>query len=156
VIAPARILAVDPGKSGAWACIEGARGWGEVLDTTDAASLAAAIREQAPQLVAIEVGTGRGGPITSRVAVAGIARAVGVAEGVVVALGFPLVRVAPKDWQAVAFRGHGKPATYADRKRLSLRLARERWPGAGLVKAKDQAIADALWVAALASNGAKA
>ena len=62
-------------------------------------------------------------------------------------MALPLVRVQPREWQRVAFAGQVKPASYADRKRLSLRLARERWPGARLDRVKDSGLADALWIA---------
>jgi len=47
----------------------------------------------------------------------------------------------------VAFAARAKPKTYTERKRLSLRLARERWPGARLDRVKDSGLADALWIA---------
>ncbi len=148
------VAAIDPGVAGAVAFLdtETGGGWGEILDTTDAVALAELLRVQAPGTVAIEVPVGRGGPVTSRAAQASLWRAIGCAEGVVLALGLPLVRVQPKEWQRLAFAGRTKPTTYPERKRHALRLARERWPGARLDRVKDSGLADALWVAYAAAT----
>lgn len=141
--------AVDPGVSGAVAFLDTqtGRGWGEVLDTTDGAALAEVLRAQAPGAVGIEVPVGRPPHTGGFVQISRQWRAIGCAEGVVLALGLPLVRVQPREWQRLAFAGRAKPESYVERKRLSLRLARERWPGAQLDRAKDSGLADALWIA---------
>jgi hypothetical protein len=144
------VAAVDPGVSGAVAFLDTRTGggWGEVLDTTDGTALAEVLRAHAPATVAIEVPVGRPPHTGGYAQVSKQWRAIGCAEGIVLALGFPLVRVQPKDWQRLAFAGQAKPGSYAERKRLSLRLARERWPSARLDRQKDSGLADALWVAA--------
>jgi hypothetical protein len=141
--------AIDPGVQGAVAFLDTATGqaWGETLDTGDATALAELLRAQAPARVAVEVPVGRPPQTGGYAQISRQWRAIGCAEGVVLALGLPLVRVQPREWQRAAFAGQAKPASYAERKRLSLRLARERWPGAHLARAKDSGLADALWIA---------
>lgn len=148
------VAAVDPGVAGAVAFLDTRTGggWGEVLDTTDGSSLADVLRAQAPGTVAIEVPVGRPPHTGGWKQISQQWRAIGVAEGVVLALGLPLVRMQPKDWQRLAFAGRTKPKTYAERKRHALRLARERWPGAHLDRAKDSGLADALWIAATVAS----
>ena len=145
------IAAVDPGAQGAVAFLDTrtGEGFGEILDTSDGVALAEFLRTHAPRTVGVEVPVGRP-PKTGGFAQISVQwRGIGCAEGVVLALGLPLVRVQPREWQQVAFAGRAKPKTYADRKRLSLRLARERWPGACLDRAKDGGLADALWIASV-------
>ena len=143
------IAAIDPGAQGALAFYDTATGdgWGEVLATDDGATLAELLRAQTPQAVGIEVPVGRPPKTGGWKQISRQWRAIGCAEGVVLALGLPLVRVQPKAWQSIAFTGRAKPKCYAARKRLSLRLARERWPGAQLDRVKDSGLADALWIA---------
>ena len=147
--------AVDPGAEGAVAFIDTrtGHGWGEPVDTTDAGSLADLLRAQAPATVGVEVPVGRPPRTGGYAQISQQWRAIGCAEGVVLALGLPLVRVRPQQWQRVAFCARAKPETYAERKRLSLRLARERWPSAKLDRAKDSGLADALWIAHVVSQG---
>jgi hypothetical protein len=149
------VAAVDPGVAGAVAFLDtrSGSGWGEILDTTDGVALAELLRAQTPGTVAIEVPVGRPPHTGGYAQVSKQWRAIGCAEGIVLALGLPLVRVQPKDWQRVAFAGQAKPESYAERKRLSLRLARERWPGARLDRVKDSGLADALWVALAVASG---
>jgi hypothetical protein len=146
--------AIDPGREGAVAFIDAAtgRGWGEGLDTTDAGALAELLRAHAPQAVGVEVPVGRPPNTGGYAQISQQWRAIGCAEGVVLAIGLPLLRVRPQQWQQVAFCARAKPANYAERKRLSLRLARERWPGAHLDRMKDSGVADALWIAYLVSR----
>jgi hypothetical protein len=143
------VAAVDPGVAGAAAFLDTqtGKGWGEVVDTTDGTALAEILRAQSPVSVGIEVPVGRPPHTGGYAQISRQWRAIGCAEGIVLALGLPLVRVQPREWQSVAFAGRAKPETYAERKRLSLRLARERWPGAHLDRMKDSGLADALWVA---------
>lgn len=143
------VAAVDPGVAGAAAFLDTKTGdgWGEILDTTDGAALAELLRAQAPTVVGIEVPVGRPPHTGGYAQISRQWRAIGCAEGIVLALGLPLERVQPRAWQFLAFAGQAKPASYAERKRLSLRLARERWPGARLDRVKDSGLADALWVA---------
>lgn len=149
------VAAVDPGVAGAAAFLDTKTGvgWGEILDTTDGAALAELLRAQAPGVVGIEVPVGRPPHTGGYAQISRQWRAIGCAEGIVLALGLPLERVQPRAWQLVAFAGQAKPASYAERKRLSLRLARERWPGARLDRVKDSGLADALWVALAVANG---
>lgn len=144
------VAAVDPGVAGAVAFLDThtGRAWGEILDTTDGASLAEILRAQEPGVVGIEVPVGRPPHTGGYAQISRQWRAIGCAEGSVLALGLPLVRVQPKAWQRLAFAGRTKPKTYAERKRHALRLARERWPGAHLDRVKDSGLADALWIAA--------
>lgn len=141
--------AVDPGAEGAVAFLDTrtGHGWGEPVDTSDATALADLLRAQAPAMVAVEVPVGRPPKTGGYAQISRQWRAIGCAEGVVMALGLPLVRLRPQEWQHVAFSGRARPESYAERKRLSLRLARERWPGAHLDRAKDSGLADALWIA---------
>ncbi len=143
------IAAVDPGVAGAAAFLDThtGEGFGEVLDTTDAVVLAEMLRAHAPGAVGIEVPVGRPPHTGGYAQISRQWRAIGCGEGVVLALGLSLIRVQPREWQRLAFAGRAKPKTYVERKRLSLRLARERWPSARLDRAKDSGLADALWVA---------
>jgi hypothetical protein len=157
------VAAIDPGANGAIACIDDATGvgWAEPMDTTDGAALADHFRANIGttngtyRLVAVEVPTGRPPKTGGWRQISQQWRAIGCAEGVVLALGLPLVRVRPQDWQRVAFAGHAKPDSYAERKCLSLRLARERWPGAHLDRVKDSGLAEALWIAYVAGHSAR-
>ncbi len=141
--------AIDPGAQGAVAFFDTrtGQGWGETLDTSDATALAELQRARVPVHVAVEIPVGRPPHTGGYAQISRQWRSIGCAEGVVMALCLPLIRVRPQDWQRVAFAGRAKPATYAERKRLSLRLARERWPDARLDRAKDSGLADALWIA---------
>lgn len=148
------LCGVDPGRSGAVGFLRGAEAWGELLDTTDGSALADLILSAGPSVVAVEVPAGRPPQHGGWRSIAQQWRAIGVVEGVVLARGIPLVRVSPVQWQAEAFRGSKKPKDYAGRKSLSLRRARERFPGARLDRVKDGALADALWIALTAEGGA--
>lgn len=149
------VAAIDPGAEGGLAFLDTRTGnaWAEPTDTCDGVALAELLRAQAPGIVAVEVPVGRPPHTGGYAQISAQWRSVGCAEGVVMALGLPLVRIQPKVWQRVAFAGRAKPASYTERKRLSLRLARERWPGARLDRAKDSGLADALWVAFVVSRG---
>ena len=148
------VAAVDPGVTGAVAFIDlrTLEGWGESVDTTDAVTLAEVLRTHTPFVVGLEVPGGRPPHTGGWKQISQQWRAIGVAEGVVLALGLPLVRVQPKEWQRLAFAGRTKPKTYAERKRHALRMARERWPGALLDRMKDSGLADALWIALTVSR----
>lgn len=148
------VAAIDPGVAGSVAFLDTRtdQGHGEVLDTTDGAALADALLAQAPTRVAIEVPVGRPPHTGGWRQISQQWRAIGCAEGVVLALGLSLVRVQPKEWQRVAFAGRAKPKSYAERKRHALRMARERWPSARLDRAKDSGLADALWIAVAAAS----
>lgn len=148
------VAGCDPGLAGAVAFIDtsGGEAWGEVLDTTDGGALAELLGAHAPRMLALEVPVGRPPGTGGYAQISRQWRAIGCAEGVALALRIPLMRVGPQQWQRVAFCSRAQPKTYAERKRLSLRLARERWPGARLDRAKDSGLADALWLAFLASR----
>ena len=148
------IAAIDPGAAGAVAFLDVQTGeaFGDVVDTSDGAALAELLRAQAPRIVGIEVPVGRPPKTGGFAQLTKQWRAIGCAEGVVLALGIPLVRIQPQQWQRAAFAGRAKPKSYAERKRLSLRLARERWPGARLDRIKDSGLADALWMALVVSR----
>ena len=148
------IAAIDPGTVGAVAFLATKTGeaFGEIIDTSDGIALAELLRAQAPRVVGIEVPVGRPPKTGGFAQLTKQWRAIGCAEGVVLALGLPLVRIQPQEWQRVAFAGRAKPKSYAERKRLSLRLARERWPGARLDRVKDSGLADALWMALVVSQ----
>ncbi len=148
------VAAVDPGLAGGVAFLDTrtGQGFGEILDTTDAVALAEVLRAHAPSAVGIEVPVGRPPHTGGYAQISRQWRAIGCSEGVVLALGLPLVRVQPKEWQRLAFAGRTKPKTYAERKRHALRLARERWPGAQLDRVKDNGLADALWIAAVVAS----
>ena len=149
------VAAVDPGVEGAVAFLDTRTGHahGETLDTGDAVALAEVLRAGTPDVVAIELPVCRPPKTGGYAQISRQWRAIGTAEGVVMALRLPLARVDPKAWQRVAFAGRAKPESYAERKRLSLRLARERWPGAGLDRAKDSGLADALFMALTVASG---
>lgn len=151
------VAAVDPGVAGAVAFLDTRTGggWGEILDTTDGSALAEVLRAQAPGTVAIEVPVGRPPHTGGWKQISQQWRGIGVAEGVVLALGLPLVRVQPREWQRLAFAGRTKPNAYAERKRHALRLARERWPSAHLDRVKDSGLADALWIAAAVAHAGR-
>jgi hypothetical protein len=148
------VAAIDPGVQGGIAFLNMKTGeaFGETIDTTDAPALADLLRAHAPRTVGVEVPIGRPPKTGGYAQLTRQWRSVGCAEGVVMALGLPLVRIQPQQWQRLAFAGHAKPKTYAERKRLSLRLARERWPGARMDRAKDSGLADALWMALAVSR----
>jgi hypothetical protein len=148
------ICGIDPGASGGVAFIDTDTlgGWGELIDTTDARTLATYIAAHEVAAVGVEVPTGRPPQTGGWKQISQQWRAIGCAEGVVLALGLPLVRITPASWQKLAFAGRATPKAYLDRKRLALRLARERWPGATHSRAKDSGIADALWIAATTSR----
>lgn len=149
-------VGVDPGLHGALAVIDGGSAYGELVDTTDGTAirhLLAAIEASASDiLVGVEVPVGRPPQRGGWKQISGQWRAIGVAEGVVMGMGLPLVRVVPKTWRALVDKRQPKGETYEEGKKRVLAAARQRWPQASLARAKDQPIADALYIA-LAAKG---
>jgi len=145
------VLGVDPGKTGAVAWINGPHVGGAIVDTGDPSRLVEVLAEPAAALgvsrllVAIEMVRSR--PGEGRPASFSFGASWGCARGVCMGLGLPTVLVPPTQWVALALRGKGRPKERGARKRAILSAARERWPWVELSRVKDQAVADALWIA---------
>ena len=126
------VAAVDPGVEGAVAFLDTRTGsaHGETLDTGDAVALAEVLRAGAPDVVAIEVPVGRPPKTGGYAQISRQWRAIGTAEGVVMALRLPLVRVDHKAWQRLAFAGRAKPEGpgYPGSRRVLIRVARPEYP----------------------------
>lgn len=124
---PKITLGIDPGASGALALLDGDR----LIDVTDmpvimvkgrarvmASGVVDCITEAKPDQIALEdVGAMPGQGVTSMF---GFGRSVGVLEGVIAALGYPLVMVRPATWKRAA----GVPADKDAARLMATRL----WP----------------------------
>ena len=149
-------VGIDPGKRGGLGFLDGGHAWGDWVDTTDGSAIRVHLRdlEAKDVIVGIEVPVGRPPQHGGWKQISQQWRAIGVAEGVVMGLGLPLVRVSPKDWRRLVEIRQPKNETYEQGKKRVLAAARQRWPQAGLDRVKDQPIADALYIAAsLAGKG---
>lgn len=127
-----KILAVDPGVTGAWAMIEGRR-LTQVFDLEvnsvgstnqiDAASFKAVLREYTPNVVVIE--DNRANSINGSKANYSMGLSMGIVLGVAMGSGFAVGRLKPIEWQRTLGLG-GVPA--AQRKDAHRARARELWP----------------------------
>jgi len=142
-------IGIDPGSTGAVAFLRGDEAWGEVMDTKDGAGVADLIRSQLREgfrvHAAIEKVHSMPGNAASSMFKFG--EAFGVPKGVLQALQIPLSLVSPKDWNDRAFRDRKRPKAKQERKEAARVAATELWPAASLTRKKDQAVAEALWMA---------
>lgn len=159
---PTLAVGVDPGASGAIAIIgDGGFGDGRVVDTKVPEEIGEAFEELmssvnafygidvAPQRVieAAYIEDVHSMPGEGHVGVFSFGQAKGVPTGWFAAKGIARGYIAPQLWQRLYFgvtlRGLGKP----ERKDAILKAARKRWPEASLDRAKDEAVAAALYIA---------
>lgn len=153
-------VGVDPGASGAVALI-GARGYadGRVVDTKDPYAIEAAMAElfaAADDLYStisttfvrrVYIEDVHSMPGEGHVGVFSFGQAKGVPRGWFAARQYVLDLVAPQTWQAHFFGKTLVGVDKATRKDVILEAARVRWPKASLARAKDEAVAAALYIA---------
>lgn len=140
-----RILAIDPGKSGAYAFWDGAAA---LADTMPIAGDAVDLGELRKEWLAFEPDVAYleepfPGPQMSKVSAMTFGRAVGRLEGILAGLLIPYQMVRPQTWKADVLKGTAKD------KEAAIQYCLRRWPnvplmrGARVRKAHD-GIADAL------------
>ena len=127
-----KILAVDPGVTGAWATI-GGRKLTQVFDLEvnsvgstnqiDAAAFKAVLREYLPDVVVIE--DNRANSVNGSKANYSMGLSMGIVLGVAIGSGFAVGRIKPVEWQRVM--GLSSIAA-AQRKDAHRARARELWP----------------------------
>ena len=121
------------------------------MDTTDGAEVRDLVAGQLEEGIrvhaAVEVPRGRPPKTGGYKQISTQWLGIGIPIGVLVGLSIGLTRMPPPAWQKLAFDGQKTPKAYADKKRLSLKTARERWPDVSLRRVKDGGLADALWMA---------
>lgn len=143
-------VGIDPGASGAVAWIDQCgQTFGLVLDTGDPTAVLDVLRPLVARMPNVHVGIEKvsawpGAGVSGMFRFGG---AFAVPQALCVALGLPFSLVLPGAWNDAAFEARTRPTDKAERKRAALRAARERWPGAPLSRAKDGAVAEALWIA---------
>lgn len=159
---PVLAFGVDPGASGAVALIGPGFGDGRVVDTKVPEEIEAAVDELVASALAVYgLAPGRVEPCVEavyiedvhsmpgegHVGVFSFGQAKGVPTGWFASRGFRRGYVVPQTWQRLYFgvtlKGMGKP----ERKDAILKAARKRWPEASLGRAKDEAVAAALFIA---------
>ena len=148
-----KILGIDPGVSGGIGYL-----LGQELAVNDlpvvligstkqivAPDLARMVRDYDPDVVVVETNAANGG--NGSLANFSMALSMGVIFGVVGTLGYPLVRVKPREWQPKVGLGTIK-GTAAERKEASRQRALELWPNhEGLNLKKHHNRADAALIA---------
>jgi hypothetical protein len=154
------ILGIDPGRHGAFALMSPTLGFCEawLLDTGDPVEVVRVLRGirdryKTPipvMLEAVHAGifAGKTGFKAGAVSSFTFGSSFGVLKGALTALDFEFRLIYPRAWYLVAFKDAEVPKVPKERKRAVLERARERWPDAPLTRMKDQAVADAMFIAA--------
>lgn len=142
-----RILAIDPGRAGAYAFWDGASALAETMpiigDEVDLGELRKEWLAFEPDVAYLEEPFA--GPAMSKVSAMTFGRSVGRLEGVLAGLKIPYETVRPQTWKAAILKGTAKD------KEAAITFATRRWPSVPLVrgmrvrKAHD-GIADALCI----------
>lgn len=141
-----RILAIDPGKTGAYAFYNSSAARAEAMPLVGDAVDIGRLREEwfsfGPDVAYIEEPFA--GPKMSRGSAMTFGRSVGRLEGVLAGLCIPYETVRPQTWKAVVLKGTAKD------KDAAIQYAARRWPRVPLIRGRcrraHDGIADALCI----------